>query len=292
MKRHRAPLARAVTAAREVLSNRGIATPDEIDLEALVADFRIAFRRAPIGNAEGRLVRAGRRGVMTIDERAFASERWRFVAAHELGHFVFHVLRSDLSCFRKKGATREERGRSFLDEEAASNFAAELLLPEAMVRERYDAAASPMERARAWASTFGVSLPTAALRTLDFTDAPCAVAYVEAGIIAWCTATKAFGVAVPKKGKVATVEGAREAAHGGWGEVAEGIGRVHEHTVSLAPFDASVTMLWHEAVEVGAKRSVRRRGRGTSSKGPRPDGQGIAPLRGGDRDPSTRDDEL
>jgi IrrE N-terminal-like domain len=257
MKRRRAPLERAVTAARGVLSNRGIATPEEIDLAALLADFRIALRRAPIGNAEGRLVRAGRRGVITIDERSFDSEKWRFVLAHELGHFLLHVIRADLLCFPKKGAAREDKGRIFLDEQAASDFAAELLLPDAMVRERYDAAATPMDRARGLASTFGVSLPTAALRTLDFTEEPCAVAYVEAGVVEWCTATKAFGVAVPKKVNVATSEGAREAAHGYWGEVAKGIGRVHEHTVALAPFDASVTMLWHERVDFRAISIVR-----------------------------------
>ncbi len=251
MKRHRAPLALPAQAARDVLGLRGIGAPDEIDLEALIADFRITLRRDAIGYAEGRLVRCGRRGVMTIDELAFLSEKWRFVLAHELGHFLLHEHRLDLSCFPKRSATRDEKSRSFLDEEAASSFASVLLMPDEMVKARYERAESPMDRARRLASTFGVSLPTAALRVLDFTDEPCAVAYVERGVVAWCTAKRAFGVTVPKRAELrdcGDVGGAaRVVGAGAWGRAVAGVERVCEQSVALAPFDASVTMLWHEA---------------------------------------------
>jgi Zn-dependent peptidase ImmA (M78 family) len=251
MIRRRAPFPRAELAAREVLAIRTIRTPEEIDLEAIIADHRITLRRDAIANAEGRLVRSGRRGVMTIDTSAFRSAKWRFVAAHELGHFLLHEYAEKLACFPKRDATREEKSRSFLDETAASNFGVELILPTEQVLPRCDRAASPLERARSLSSAFGVSLPTAALRTLDFTDEPCAVAYSERGVVSWCTATPAFGVNVPNESRVPDGAGAptpRAVPARTWGRSGGRVDHVHEASVKLDPFDAIVTMLWHAPI--------------------------------------------
>lgn len=263
MKWWRAPFPKPVLAARHVLATRRITSPEQIDLEALLDDFRIKLLRRAIANAEGRLVRSGRRGVMSIDERAFASEKWRFVLGHELGHFILHVLRDELLCFPKADATREEKSRRWLDEEAASQFGVELLTPAAMIAARDDRGASIMERASAIAATFAVSLPVAALRVLDFTDRPCAVASVERGVVQWCTAKKGFGVNVPTRVPVpegsAAWEVGRDLPEGQsglqmrvdasvWGEDRKGIGALREHAVGLAPFDAVITVLEHGAI--------------------------------------------
>ncbi len=253
MRRKRAPFPRSVQMADEVLRSRGIVSPEEIDLEALLADFRILFRRALIGNAEGRLVRSGRRGIVTVDELAFLSEKWRFVLAHELGHFLLHAHRYDLSCFPKRGATRDEKSRSWLDEEAASHFAGALLVPYWIALAYDDPRATPMERARTLAAVFGVSLPTAALRLLDFTEEACAVAYAEKGIVVWCTATPGFKVNVPNRAPLPAghvVGQARRVRADTWGHPVgafggAAVGALVEESVSLAPFDATVTMLWH-----------------------------------------------
>jgi Zn-dependent peptidase ImmA (M78 family) len=249
MRRRRAPLPRAVLAAQTVHSLRRISSPEEIDLKALIADHGVTLRRDSIGNAEGRLVRSGRRGVMTIDHQAFLSEKWLFVGAHELGHFLLHEYIEELSCFWKRAATREARSRGFLDEAAASNFATELLLPIAMVLSRYDRAASPMERARSLASCFGTSLPTTALRVLDFTEEPCAVAYSERGVVSWCTATPAFRVNVRDGARVpegSEARGKRSVRAGAWGHASAGVEGLIEESVKLEPFDAVVTMLTHD----------------------------------------------
>jgi hypothetical protein len=250
MRRRRTPFERAVRAAERVLALRGIRAPEDIDLEAIIADHHIALRRSAIGNAEGRLVRSGRRGVMTIDDLAFRSEKWRFVGAHELGHFVLHEYLAELFCFPKKDAARDEKSRGFLDEMAASCFGVELILPAAMVRPRYEATASPLERARSLARAFGVSLPTTALRVLDFTDEPCAVAYSEKGIVSWCTATPAFAVNVAERSRLPEGCGAERAVHAKvWGRTSAGVEEVREASVKLEPFDAMVTLLWHAQPE-------------------------------------------
>jgi hypothetical protein len=147
------PLARAVVAAQEVLALRGIDSPEETDLFALADDHRIKVRRETIGNAEGRLVRSGRRGVMTIDRLAFASEKF---------------------------------------------------------------------------------------------------AYSERGVVRWCTAKRGFGVTVQKDARVPRdLATGRTRAVGAeaWGRARGGVGgveRLFEAAVDLAPFDAVVTMLWHE----------------------------------------------
>jgi Zn-dependent peptidase ImmA (M78 family) len=245
MRRRRAPFPRVVLAATEVLALRGIATPEELvaGLEDIAADLGVMVRRAAIGNAEGRLVRSGWRGVITIDESAYLSEKWRFVLAHELGHFLLHVMRQELLCFPKANATREDRSRSFLDEEGASGFGVELTQPGKMVRPRYDFGASPMQRARTIASVFHVSPVTAALRVLDFTDEPCAVVYAERGVVKWCTATNAFRVNVANGSRVP--HGARVVDASAWGRPSGGVTEVRADGVELAPFEASVGMVWH-----------------------------------------------
>jgi hypothetical protein len=254
MKRRRAPLARAVAAAQQVLEIRGVRTPEEIDLEAIAVDLGAQVRRGAIRNAEGRLVRSGRNGVITIDVLAYLSEKWRFVLAHEIGHILLHEYREKLDCFLKKTAPPEERSRSYLDEKAASDFGVELFLPTGMVRPRYDRAATPMDRARSLAACFGASPVTAALRTLDFTEEPCAVAYSEGGTVRWCTATRAFGVNVPDLARAPRAGGAGRARAVDaevWGRACAGVEveALYEASVTLEPFDAMVTMLWHEPRE-------------------------------------------
>ena len=267
MRRRRAPMAGPVAVAREVLTSRGITEPEQIDLPAILADHRLVLRRARLANAEGRLVRSGRHGVVTIDESAFQSEKWRFVGAHELGHHRLHEHRAELACFPKVGATREERSRSFLDEQGASDFAVELLTPAAMVAAHDEVRASPAARARAIAQGFGVSLPVAALRVLDFTKEPCAVAYAEAGQVLWCTATRGFAVKVkepmevPGESCAARVGAGKGAARvvgaSVWGE-ARGVAEVWEEAMGIAGFDAVVTVLWHgEVVEKAKPRRAR-----------------------------------
>ncbi len=246
MRRRRAPMARPAALARQVLEQRGIREPSQIDLLALADDLRVVLRRARLGNAEGRLVRCGRCGVVTIDEGAFLSEKWLFVLAHELGHLLLHEHRAELACFLKKGATREAKSRSFLDEEGASGFGVELTMPASMVEPRYDRGASPAERARALASTFGMSLPVSALRMLDFTEEPCAVAYAEAGRLAWCTATRAFGVKVRDGARVSGAVGEERVVRASaWGEAGE-VRELREHAMAIPGFDAVLTVMWHE----------------------------------------------
>jgi Zn-dependent peptidase ImmA (M78 family) len=57
------------------------------------------------------------------------SSRRRFTIAHEIGHFVLHPER----CRPERGGGANEAGR--MEEREADTFAAELLMPEHLVRE-------------------------------------------------------------------------------------------------------------------------------------------------------------
>jgi Zn-dependent peptidase ImmA (M78 family) len=66
----------------------------------------------------------------------FTSEYQRFTAAHEIGHWVLHT---DALLFRDKllsGGERANQGRPVVEREA-DLFAAEFLMPEKIVRERF-----------------------------------------------------------------------------------------------------------------------------------------------------------
>src|SRR4029079_2632757 len=123
-------------AARKLVSSLHIRAPGEIDIELIAAHLDVLVQRRPLSTEEGRLIRAGNRGIIVVNEDAFASKKWRFVVAHELGHFIRHpdvdqfALCTDVAL----SAWYEGSGR----EGEANDFAAELLMPEELVAKRCD----------------------------------------------------------------------------------------------------------------------------------------------------------
>jgi Zn-dependent peptidase ImmA (M78 family) len=103
--------------------------------------------------------------ILNQDEQA-SQERERFSIAHEIGHFVLHktegafVERNVPFAFRnKKSSTGED-----INEIEANQFAAELLMPEELVRELAENKKPTERNLVSWASTFKVSLQAMAIR--------------------------------------------------------------------------------------------------------------------------------
>lgn len=90
--------------------------------------------------------------------RNFPIVRQRFTVAHELGHLLRHRLENDKVLFRATDFT----STTMRDEREANVFAAELLMPESMVRNLVHLA--PV---RDLAQMFGVSEQAMAIRIRD-----------------------------------------------------------------------------------------------------------------------------
>jgi hypothetical protein len=133
-------------AARDALA-RFVATyggePPPVDVEELAESFcRLRVRRAddlsaipgaPSDAALSGLLLPARREVWVSRHESW--ERRRFSVAHEVGHFLLHALDDPQGMFCRAADLRPDPDSpERLREREANRFAAELLMPEPMVR--------------------------------------------------------------------------------------------------------------------------------------------------------------
>lgn len=189
--RRREPIrAIGVQAARAVRKDIGFASPTAIEIEVLAFMRGALVRPAPARGARANLLRVGDRGIIGVAEGLSAEER-RWAIAHELGHFEAHADISfhGLCSGEDMVSTYEASGR----EPEANAFAAELLMPEDIVRPRCDVAKVSWEPIKAIARELTVSVTAAALRFVAFTDERVALVCSKEGRVVWTDGTRDFG---------------------------------------------------------------------------------------------------
>ena len=158
---------RAVRMAREILRRTGGAIP--VDVEAIARAHDIAVRRAEFEEGvSGMLVIKDGQAVIGINARHHPN-RQRFSLAHELGHYVLHREVASVFVDAAPVFFRDETSAdgSVRQEIEANAFAAELLLPEAALREQLGG--RPVDAlddlaVRRLAARFGVSAQALTIR--------------------------------------------------------------------------------------------------------------------------------
>ncbi len=253
----RQPDPAAVAAARKVISSLAIREPREIDIELIAVHHGLFVKRRPLVHEEGYLVRAGNRGVVCVSEDAYRSAKWRFVIAHELGHFLRHPQVDQFDLCTAADLTRYVgSGR----EAEANDFAAELLMPQTFFEKACDRNRPSLRDVGEIAEWFGTSLTATALRFVRFSPEPCAIVYSVNGAVEWLDWSEDFGLAIRKGHKLGSRTYAGDLFSGqsiddrpqqvdgdAWSDSsrAEDID-LFEHSRRIGP-DAVLTMLWHEA---------------------------------------------
>ena len=86
----RQPHPAATAAAKRLVDSLQIRSASEIEIELIAAHLNLHIKRSPLRHEEGRLLRAGGAGLIVVAEDAYGSFKWRFVIAHEIGHFLRH----------------------------------------------------------------------------------------------------------------------------------------------------------------------------------------------------------
>jgi Zn-dependent peptidase ImmA (M78 family) len=127
------PLAEAK--ARQVVADLDLQRPEDIDLDLVAAHFNVFVQEDFLTSCEARMVRRGNSAVVTVNRQIAEVGRKRFSVAHELGHFLLHAGTRQLAfCEAEDMRSWSERFRP--EETEANSFAAELLMPGAMVTSR------------------------------------------------------------------------------------------------------------------------------------------------------------
>lgn len=161
---------RTIRDPEELLREFGVSRPDQIDLEAIAwtQNARVQYRH--LHGCEARIIGAGNRAKISLKPDGNPRRR-RFSLAHEIGHWQCHRGQT-LMCQSDDIETGSTIGK--LPERAADRFAAQLLMPEFLIREslrgynnRFD-----MVTIRAMAEDFDMSLTAAAIRLVERNTQP------------------------------------------------------------------------------------------------------------------------
>ena len=183
---------RARRLARQVLWECGMDEPSKIDPFVVVGRHKIEVIYCRLDGATAQILRHGDRAIMRISDQIVQLGRLRFTVAHELGHYLLgHQLPS-----------QHESEASFPfsahQEREADVFAAEFLMPDEYV-EPFAANAPTLSTIDAIGRAFRTSVVASAVRYVEISSSPCAVAYSEDGYVVWAKRSRAFPLRIPSQ---------------------------------------------------------------------------------------------
>jgi Zn-dependent peptidase ImmA (M78 family) len=253
----RTPHPGAVACARQLHAKLKVRHPNEIDVELIANNHSLLVRRLPMQHEEGRLLRTRDHGIINVAEDAYRSNKWRFVVAHEVGHFLRHADADNFeACTRGDLSNYTGTGR----EAEANDFASELLMPDFLFKGRCDRNRPSLRDIAEIAEEFQTSLTATALRFILFAPEPCAVVHSTKGVVDWLDWSPTFRVGIRKGTKLndRTYAGdlfagkpvddrASQVDGDAWSDSSWAAGiDLFEHSRKVA-MDSVLTFLWHRS---------------------------------------------
>jgi len=170
----------------ELLDELGILEPEEIDLEGIAAYCGAFVVYEPLSGAEARIVGNRDKAFITVNSKSVRS-RQRFSIGHELGHWMWDRGRMAFAC----SSDVQDRRWSGADKETLANkFAADLLMPAQMFRDRAQRRPSTIETVSDLADQFQASLTATAIRLVEFGSFPCMVVFNSSSGRDWFFASR------------------------------------------------------------------------------------------------------
>lgn len=184
--------------ARAVLSELDLKHPCDMDIEDIAWGARqILVKDEGLVGTEGRLVKLGDSGVISVRTGIPEAGRRRFVIAHEIGHFEMHLADENQLNLCAQGDLEYEYHGSRPEEKEASAFATELLLPEDVFAPPARNAEIGFNLVRKLADEFDTTLTLTAMRMIQFTSYRAALVASEHGQIKWARYSPTFGYTLP-----------------------------------------------------------------------------------------------
>jgi hypothetical protein len=166
---------------QKVLDELGITEPGDIQVEAIAQHLGATVIYEPLTGCEARLIGFKDRAIITINE-ASSRERQRFSIGHELGHWMRDRGNVAFSC------SDAQFGREWSDEnpeKRANRYAADLLLPRGMFKERAWEKPVTFDSVRTLAGEFQTSITATAIRLVEFGGLPSIILYSEGKTRSW-----------------------------------------------------------------------------------------------------------
>lgn len=165
---------RADLAAARLLAEHGVIQPP-VDVEALAMASGVAVVHRPFvdGDVSGMLFRGETKDIIGVNS-SHSVQRQRFTIAHELGHRALHPGRELILDVPVRINFRDKTSSAATDREEieANAYAAALLMPEQMIRDRLDSLPAAERRdpdttATSLATIFQVSVAALGFRLIN-----------------------------------------------------------------------------------------------------------------------------
>ncbi len=175
-------LLRAQAEAAKVLKDLGIDDPTTVDIEDVAAHLDAYVLEGDLAGAEARLVRHGSKGRIRVRKKIASVGQRRFAIGHELGHLQLHEKDSQLFvCF-----SSDIHGYAGSDQELEANeFGAELLMPKALIRQRYGDSERTLEFVEEVAKEMLTSFTATAVRLVEASKDGYFAIFSKAGKVYW-----------------------------------------------------------------------------------------------------------
>jgi predicted transcriptional regulator len=156
--------------ASDLLLQLGVERPEEIDIEAIACHCGCKVRYRHLDGCAARLVGAGDRAIISVDENSRLGRR-RFSVAHEIAHWMFDRGKPLFEC--QNADIRTPWSGAVHPEARANAFAADLLMPEALFAPLTRDKPATFDTVDQLRTTFSVSRTAAAYRLVETGDADC-----------------------------------------------------------------------------------------------------------------------
>jgi hypothetical protein len=156
--------------ASDLLLELGVDRPEEIDVEAIACYCGCKVRYRHLDGCEARLVGAGERAIISVDENS-GPERRRFSVAHEIAHWMLDRGKPLFEC--QKADLRSPWSRALHPESLANGFAADLLMPRLLFMPLARNRPVTFDTVDQLRNVFNVSRTAAAFRFVETSDADC-----------------------------------------------------------------------------------------------------------------------
>jgi hypothetical protein len=187
--------------AKMLLQEIGFDEITEIPMDIFVAALGATLIEEPLTNSDGKIIRGNTKTLIKVNSDIKFEERKRFTIAHEIGHYILHNkleldVHNETSNSLNWFNSAEQQAKKGIQEWEANDFAAELLMPEALVRkETFRKKFSP-DLVKQLSTRFKTSITSIIYRLLSLDIYPLFVVFISSGIVRYWSKSNNFWVRV------------------------------------------------------------------------------------------------
>jgi len=244
--------------AYKIIRNLNIRHPSEISIEEIAWTRGALVLEGGLRGADARIVHSGRSLFAIIRVRAGVTPygRKRFAIAHELGHFELAHNEGVIAACSEKEFFIWYEGQN--DREVEANiFAAELLMPTKLFRERLENTVPSMDLIQGLSDEFQTTLTATAIRYVELSEEPCAIVFSTGGCVRWVRRSSDFHYWISPGRKLSpytcaaeyfekgTISRQMETVRlDGWVENVSAGDHIREESIPMPSFDSVLSLLW------------------------------------------------